>query len=87
MKIPMRKRRVKAKAFLPSQFPLEVEAVWYPAEPDVGIMFPYCEIHSLSAVSRRFGKVRHRPFWRELTRAESEYILEQIPLPEPEPEE
>lgn len=81
MKVAMRGRKVTAKAFLPNQFPLEVVAVWYPAEPDVGIMSPYCDIESLSAVSRRSGKLRHRPFWRELTKAEHDYVMEQIPLP------
>ena len=90
MKIPTRGCRVTAKVFLPSQFPLEVEAVWYPAEPDIGIMSPYCEIEGfnmLALLENETGATCLVPFWRELTKAEHDYVLEQIPLPEPDPEE
>lgn len=87
MKIPMRGRKVTAKAFLPSQFPLGVEVTWYPAEPDVGIMSPYCEIVQINIAPGRRDKARPRLFWRELTKDEHDYVMEQIPLPEPDPEE
>lgn len=74
-------------ATLPTGFPLLVHVTWHPAEPDVGIFYPQPEITRIDCISRRKrkdgtrGKARVKTFWRELTQAEEQHILDNLEFP------
>lgn len=73
------------EVYLPSGLPVLVTVRWFKAEPDVGIMSPWCEVDRVQIISRRKradgtrGKPRIKDFWRDLTQEEAASVLEQIP--------
>ncbi len=71
-------------ATLPNGFPLLVHVTWHPAEPDVGIFYPQPEITKIECLSRAKrkdgtkGKTRVKPFWRDLTKEEEDFVLDRL---------